>query len=74
MRPDYLLREAKKMSAAAWDRYSDCIATDSCYRVEIEARDLYIKAHNNVTRICHEIKKRDRTIKKTISKTQTAGE
>lgn len=65
-RPDYLLKQAKRDSANAWDHYVKCQQNDVDRRDLLWARDNYIAAHNKVTAIAQEIKKRDRTTKKTI--------
>jgi len=71
-RPDYLLAEAKKQSAVAWDYYVECQETETNDKKLCIARDNYIEAHNKVAAINREIRKRDRTHKKIISKATTA--
>lgn len=70
-RPDYLLAEAKKQSAVAWNYYLNSQENDN-YREMLIARDSYIEAHNKVAAISRVIRNRDRTTKKIISKATTA--
>ncbi len=65
-RPDYLLTEAKRQSSQAWDHYTVLLETATSDRKLLEARDVYIRCHNDVTTISREIQKRDRTNQKTI--------